>query len=280
MRTATNYTIGIGALFLILRRNLPNYLKRADHNCPFLIRDEQEKNNFTILTTKVYAQITALLYLTAQVNGANPAPEKVYSFDETASHFHVTLPPPDDTTYTRLFSDAAFQDLDRNVMQAIQDEETARLTVRHILRAVSHKLPLPAIVEKDPEEDLLIDLPEDDLADDLEYLYDDENGIPVFKATPAHIEADIPQSAKSEDEPPVVEETPTPIEHPKALYKLFIDARRSLHLCDHAYQRGDYLILFHIADHTILVDRVLSLDDHNLYLLYEDEDDGLFDYCY
>ncbi len=103
------------------------------------------------------------------------------------------------------------------VMQAIQDEETARLTVRHILRAVSHKLPPPAIVEKDPEEDLSIDLPEDDLLLDFDDMFDDDE-IPFPETTPAHIEADIPQSAKSEDEPPVVEETPTHIEHPKALY--------------------------------------------------------------
>lgn len=223
------------------------YLKSARINYMLLLKDKREKENFVVLPAKNYAQIAALLYLTEQINRAagNAVPEKVHTLDKTALHFHVTLPSENSTTHTRLLSDDAFQDLDRNVIHAIHNQEAAQQTVQHILRTVCRALPRPALIEEtDDDDDTGLAL----LSDFIDFNDDEEK-----------------------------------VQLPKTLNKLFCDTLNSLPLRDHACQCDDYLIIFHVTENTLVVDRVLSLDDHNLYLLYEEEDDdlekdyGLFD---
>lgn len=252
------------------KKRTAHYLKRASCEYQLLLKDKRENENFVVLPAKVYAQIAALLYLTVQINYAagNAIPEKVHTLDETASHFHVTLPSENSTTHTRLLSDDAFQDLDRNVICTIQDKGTAQKVIQSILYTVSQELPRPALVkektdndnENDDGSDLfsgLIDLfDEDEEKDgilDIINTYDDT----PFAELPC-IDTTIPQLSQR-------------------MNTLLGDTLNSLYPRDHVCQCDDHLIVFHITGNTLVVDRVLSLDDHNLYLLFLKESDDFGD---
>ena len=265
------------------KKRTAHYLKWADHSYPFLVRDDKEKNNFAILPAKAYAQIAALLYLTERVHHASQPPESVHSLDEIITHFQLDFTLISDA-YTRQFSDEAFQDLVRIFDENIHDEDASRLTIRHIIRTVE-KLPLPEIKEVDLDDDTDILLDFDDNID-LGFDDDDADGDTDINAgeplalddlsslcdSEEEEEESVQQVSQSISQKPAVEI----FKYSKRLEDLFKDALFSLHLRDHARVRGDNLIVFSIAENSVFVDRVLSIEDNNLYLLFEEEDEGLF----
>ncbi len=200
--------------------------------------------------------MTALLYLTACINHAIQPSESVHSFNEIITHFQLDFTPKSDA-YTRQFSDEAFQDLVRIFDENIHDEDTSRMTIRHIVRTVE-KFPLPAL----PEEDFL----DDDTApiSELDSIYFDTEE--DFNKLYPSIKEDASQP---------VSEKPTgkAMQRPEHLDNLLNETLSSLQLRDHARVRGDNLIIFNTAGNSVLIDRIFPLEDHNLYLLFMSDEE-------